>query len=87
VMTYKSGGLLSQTIGYSGISYQYSNIDPLITVVTRNSDFTSEFTKEIHDYLKRDANISYTEAVNLVGVQNINSTLLKIAGADGNFVN
>jgi len=87
VMTYKSGGLLSQTIGYSGISYQYSNIDPLITVVTRNSDFTAEFTKEINDYLKRDANISYTEAVNLVGVQNINSTLLKIAGADGNFVN
>ena len=49
--------------------------------------FTAEFTKEINDYLKRDANISYTEAVNLVGVQNINSTLLKIAGADGNFVN
>jgi hypothetical protein len=87
VMTYKSGGLLSQTIGYSGISYQYSNIDPLITVVTRNSDFTAEFTKEINDYLKRDANISYTEAVNLVGVQNIDSTLIKIAGADGNFVN
>jgi hypothetical protein len=87
VMTYKSGGLLSQTIGYSGISYQYSNIDPLITVVTRNSDFTSEFTKEINDYLKRDANISYVEAVNLVGVQNIDSMFLKIAGADGNFVN
>jgi hypothetical protein len=86
VMTYKSGGLISQSIGYGGASFQYSQIDPLITVVTRNSDFTTEFTKEINDYLKREANIGYAEAVTLVGVQNIDSTLLKIAGADGDFV-
>jgi hypothetical protein len=86
VMTYKSGGLISQSIGYGGASFQYSQIDPLITVVTRNSDFTTEFTKEINDYLKREANLGYAEAVTLVGVQNIDSTLLKIAGADGNFV-
>lgn len=86
VMTYKSGGLISQSIGYGGASFQYSQIDPLITVVARNSDFTTEFTKEINDYLKRDANIGYAEAVTLVGIQNIDSTLLKIAGADGDFV-
>ena len=86
VMTYKSGGLISQSIGYGGATFQYSQIDPLITVVTRNSDFTIEFTKEINDYLKREANIGYAEAVTLVGVQNIDSTLLKIAGADGDFV-
>jgi Ca2+-binding RTX toxin-like protein len=86
VMTYKSGGLISQSIGYGGASFQYSQIDPLITVVTRNSDFTTEFTKEINDYLKREANIGYAEAITLVGVQNIDSTLLKIAGADGDFV-
>jgi len=86
VMTYKSGGLISQSIGYGGATFQYSQIDPLITVVTRNSDFTTEFTKEINDYLKREANIGYAEAVTLVGVQNIDSTLLKIAGADGDFV-
>jgi hypothetical protein len=86
VMSYKSGGLISQSIGYGGSSYQYSQIDPLITVVTRNSDFTTEFTREINDYLKRDANIGYAEAVKLVGVQNIDNMLLNIAGADGNFV-
>jgi hypothetical protein len=75
------------TIQYAGMTFDYSQIDSLITTVIRDEEFTTEFTKEINDYLKVDANIAYKVAVGLVGVGNIDSVLLNVAGADGSYVN
>jgi hypothetical protein len=54
--------------------------------VTRDDEFTSEFTKEINDYLKTDSNITYANAVAIVGAASIDSVILSVAGADGNFI-
>jgi hypothetical protein len=61
-------------------------IDSLITTVTRDGEFTSEFNKEINDYLGTDLNITYSAAVKLVGISSIDNVILSVAGADGNFV-
>jgi len=58
----------------------------LIMTVTRDDEFTAEFTKEINDYLKTEANIAYKVAVGLVGVANIDGIVMTVAGADDNFV-
>jgi len=81
------GVITAHTIQYAGITFDYSQIDALITTVTRDDEFTTEFTKEINDYLKLDANIAYKVAVGLVGIGNIDSIILNVAGADGSFVN
>ena len=85
-ITLTDGVIAVHTIQYAGITFDYSQIDALITTVTRDDEFTTEFTKEINDYLKVDANIAYKVAVGLVGVGNIDSVLLTVAGADGNYV-
>jgi hypothetical protein len=54
--------------------------------VTRDGEFTSEFTKEINDFLGTESNIPYSAAVKLIGVSTIDNVLLNIAGSDGNFV-
>jgi hypothetical protein len=59
----------------------------LITTVTRDCEFTQEFTKELNDDLKRDINITYKNAVALVGVQSIEGVILFVAGSDGDYVN
>jgi hypothetical protein len=53
--------------------FDYSQIDALITTITRDDEFTAEFTKEINDYLKTEANISYKVAIGLVGAANIDA--------------
>jgi hypothetical protein len=83
---YTDGIKTKHTIEFEGISYNYSDIDSVITTVTRDSEFTEEFTKEINDYLRPENNITYSYAVSLVGVSNIDSVILSVAGADGNFV-
>ena len=64
----------------------YNQIDSLITTVTRDEEFTSEFTKEINEYLKTELNITYSATVALVGVTSIDGVILSVAGADGYFV-
>ena len=85
--TYTNGAITSHTIELGGTAFVYSQIDGLITTVTRDGEFTQEFTKEINDYLKTDANITYKNAVALVGVQSIDGVILFVAGADGDYVN
>ena len=82
-----NGVITMHTIQYAGMTFDYSQIDSLITTVTRDEEFTTEFTKEINDYLKVDANIAYKVAVGLVGIGNIDSVILTVAGADGSYVN
>jgi len=85
-ITFSDGVITSQLVEYAGITFDYAQIDSLITTVTRDSNFTAEFTKEINAYLNADANISYSTAVGLVGVANIDGIILMVAGADGNYV-
>jgi hypothetical protein len=80
------GVITQHSVQYAGITFDYNQIDALIITVTRDDEFTAEFTKEINDYLKTDANIAYKVAVGLVGAANIDTTLMTVAGADGAYV-
>ena len=80
-------GLLTEHfVQYGDLSFDYTQIDPLITTITRDGEFTAEFTKEINDYLGAEQNISYSAAVAIVGATSIDGIILAVAGADGNFV-
>jgi len=54
--------------------------------VVRDGQFTSEFTQEVAESFPSHAGISYSTAVTLLGVNNIDSTILMVAGYDGNYV-
>ena len=85
-MTMTNGAITKHIVEYAGSTFEYDQIDSLITTVTRDDEFTAEFTKEINDYVKADLNITYPAALVLIGVANINEVILRVAGADGNFV-
>ena len=85
-ITYTNGAITKHIVEYSGLTFDYSQIDSLITTVTRDGEFTAEFTKEINDYLGAEQNITYSAAVAIVGAASIDGIILSVAGADGNFV-
>ena len=85
-ITYTNGAITKHTVEYAGLSFDYDQIDALITTVTRDGEFTSEFNKEINDYLGTELNIAYATAVKLVGAASIDAVVLTVAGADGNYV-
>jgi hypothetical protein len=85
-ITLTNGAITKHIVEYSGLTYDYSQIDLLITTVTRDDEFTVEFTKEINDYLNYELNIPFAVAVKLVGAASIDAILLSVAGADGSFI-
>lgn len=85
-ITYTDGAITKHIVEYAGSTFDYDQIDSLITTVIRGGDFTAEFTREINDYLGTELNITYSAAVLLVGVTNIDAVILAVAGADGNYV-
>lgn len=85
-ITYTDGIITKHSVEYSGITFDYAQIDSLITTVIRDDEFTSEFKKELTDAAPSTTNLSYKDTVFLVGVNNIDSALLMISGIDGNFV-
>jgi len=76
----------SHTIEYNGTIFDYAEVDGIITTVVRDGEFTSEFAAEIAESFPDSAGISYSTAVALIGQANMESTLLMVAGADGNYV-
>ena len=86
MITYTDGISTKHTVEYSGLTFDYSAIDSLITTVTRDDEFTTEFRKELTDFAPTSVNLSYKDAVLLIGLTNIDNTLIAIAGADGNYV-
>ena len=76
----------SHTIEYQGVSFDYAEVDGIITTVVRDGEFTTEFAAEISESFESAAGISYSTALVLVGQPNIESTLMMVAGADGNYV-
>ena len=85
-MTLTNGIVTNHVVTYNGTNFEYAQIDAMITTVVRDDNFTTEFLKEIFDVAPSAANLSYKDAVALVGINNIDSAILNIAGADGNYV-
>jgi hypothetical protein len=85
-ITFTNGVITKHTVEYSSLTFDYAQIDALITTVTRDGEFTAEFTKEINDYVASELNITYAAAVKLVGATSIDAVILSVAGADGNYV-
>ena len=76
----------SHTIEYNGTTFNYAEVDGIITTVARDGEFTNEFAAEIAESFPDAAGISYSTALALIGQANIESTLMMVAGADGNYV-
>lgn len=87
VKTILDGRVLSHTVEYAGAVFGFAAIDPLITTVTRDGEFTQEFRSEIAQAYPGVENILYADAVAIVGIANIDQILLGVAGFDGDFVN
>ena len=85
-MTTTDGVITNHSFVYAGESYDYDLIDSLIQVVTRNDEFTNEFSQEITDYAPSAEGITYADLVKIVGVASITETIIQIAGADGSYV-
>ena len=77
---------IEHTVIVDGQTYQYSEIEALISVVTRDNQFTEEFQNEIRDLVPNFSSVTYDEVASLVGTKNIDSVLLHVAGSDGNYV-
>jgi hypothetical protein len=76
----------AHTVSYQGVQYKYGDVDALITTVIRDGEFTEEFRKEIAEQYPSYGSITYRDAVSLVGITNMDATLIRVAGMDGNFV-
>ena len=74
------------TLTYNGTVFNYAEVDPLITTVVRNGEFTAEFAQEIADAYPSAAGIKYNTVVTLLGVAAIDDLLISVAGADGFYV-
>jgi len=85
-VTLTNGIISAHTVEYAGTTYNYNSIDLLITTVTRDGEFTDEYKKELMDAAPTASNLTYRDAVTLVGVLNIDAALISVAGLDGNFV-
>jgi hypothetical protein len=85
-ITYTDGVITKHTVEYSGLTFDYNAIDSLITTVTRDDEFTTEFRKELTDFAPTSASLSYKDAALLIGLANIDTTLIFVAAADGNFI-
>lgn len=85
-MTLTDGVVTGHTVTYGATTFDYAQIDALIMTVTRDGNFTDEFRQEIADAAPTATALSYTDAVTLVGSANIDAVVLRVAGADGQFV-
>ena len=74
------------TLSYNGTVFNYAEVDPLITTVVRNGEFTEEFAQEIADAYPSAAGIEYNTVVTLFGVAAVDDLLISVAGADGFYV-
>ena len=85
-ITKTDGVITEQFFLYAGARYDYSDIDSLIIVVTRNGEFTDEFSQEISDYAASFESATYSDVVKLVGSSSIDAWLITVAGDDGNYI-
>lgn len=80
------GDIVRHTLEYADTEYSYDDVDELIMTITRDGEFTSEFQDELRNFAPSASTIQYTDLVDIVGVENVTETLLRIASSDGFFV-
>lgn len=85
-LSFTNGVITSHVVSYNGLNFDYAAIDSMVTTVVRDDSFTAEFLKEIIDVAPSAANLTYRDAVALVGISNFENVIINIAGSDGNFV-
>lgn len=71
---------------YNGTRYDYEDVNPYIMTVSRDNEFTEEFSLEIKEAFPESAGISYGFALSLVGLRDWENALLTVANHDGLFV-
>ena len=76
----------SHKVKYQGQSYDFGEIDPFVTTVARDNEFTNEFSTEIAEQYPSQSDVTYSVALGLIGAANWESVLISVAGADGNLV-
>ena len=74
------------TITYEDKVYSYEEVEPFMMVVSRDGEFTAEFSSEIAESFPSSAGVSYSVALGIIGVSDWEQTLLGVAGADGNYI-
>jgi hypothetical protein len=74
------------SIFYAGEAYSFVEIDDIVTTVTREGAYTAEFALEIAESYPEYSGITFSETIDLVGVEALADTLLAVASADGNSV-
>jgi hypothetical protein len=84
--TLTDGVITAHSVEYAGSTFDYNQIDALITTVVRDGEFSEEFKKELTDAMPSTSSLIYKDAVLLVGVNNINTQLIYIAGIDGSYI-
>lgn len=85
-ITKEGGVVITHTVSYQGQAYNMAEVDSLLMFVTRDGEFTPEFTAELNALAPGTAGLGYSQLVTLVGNNNINAVLLHIAGSDGDFI-
>ena len=85
-MTLTNGAITLHTVEYAGSTFDYKKIDALVTTVVRDGEFTDEYRKELTDAMPSTINLTYRDAVLLVGSTNIDNQLILIAGMDNSYV-
>ena len=64
-ITLIKGEITAHTIEYAGSTFDYKQIDALITTVVRDGEFSDEFRKELTDVMPSTLNLTYKDAVRL----------------------
>jgi subtilisin family serine protease len=80
------GKIVRHSLEYANTEYAYEEVDKFIMTISRNGKFTNEFRDELRDFSPRASTIEYSDLLSIVGVENINETILRIASSDGFFV-
>lgn len=85
-VVYSNDTVSQHSIRYNGQEFDYAAVDPLLMTLVRDGEFTAEFQAEIAAYAPAYGDITYQQAVSLVGVADLNGVMITVAGADGNYV-
>lgn len=71
---------------FNGSDYDYDDISPLVMIALRDNDFTDDFRSELADFAPEFKDISYQDALDVVGLVGISDAIITVAGADGNYI-
>ena len=81
----QSGLKVDHYLTYEGVNYDYQEVvGVFVATVSRDKQFTTHFQSQIASAYPDFADISYNEAINLVG--NFSQAIIDVAGFDGDYL-